>query len=35
VAVRDSKHREGAVLIFALQEWQSFVSGVKAGDLTL
>jgi Domain of unknown function (DUF397) len=35
VAVRDSKHQEGVVLIFALQEWQSFVSGVKAGELTL
>lgn len=30
VAVRDSKHRDGPVLIFATHEWQSFISGVKA-----
>ncbi|HTE84987.1 MAG TPA: DUF397 domain-containing protein [Dehalococcoidia bacterium] len=35
VAVRDSKHRGGPVLTFAAQEWQSFVSGVKAGELAL
>jgi len=35
VAVRDSKHRGGPVLIFAPHEWESFVSGVKAGELTL
>lgn len=33
VAVRDSKHRDGPVLIFGLSEWQSFVSGIKAGKL--
>lgn len=32
VAVRDSKHRDGPVLIFAPHEWQSFISGVKAGE---
>jgi Domain of unknown function (DUF397) len=35
VAVRDSKHWGGPVLIFAPHEWESFVSGVKAGELTL
>ncbi len=35
VAVRDSKDRGGPVLIFASREWQSFVSCVKAGELTL
>lgn len=32
VAVRDSKHRDGLVLIFASHEWQSFIGGVKAGE---
>jgi len=32
VAVRDSKHREGPVLIFAPHDWQSFISGVKQGS---
>ncbi len=35
VAVRDSKHRDGPVLIFALDEWQSFISGVKAAGSNL
>ena len=35
VAVRDSKHRGGPVLTFAAHEWQSFISGVKAGKLAL
>jgi Domain of unknown function (DUF397) len=35
VAVRDSKDRNGPVLIFAAHEWQSFVSGVKAGQVRL
>ncbi len=35
VAVRDSKHRDGTVLIFGPSEWQSFISGVKAGELKL
>jgi Domain of unknown function (DUF397) len=34
VAVRDSKHRDGPVLIFALHEWQSFISEVKARGIT-
>jgi len=32
VAVRDSKHRDGPVLTFAAHEWQSFISGIKAGQ---
>ncbi len=32
VAVRDSKHRDGPVLTFALPEWRSFISGIKAGQ---
>ena len=31
VAVRDSKHQDGPVLIFASREWQSFISGMKTG----
>ncbi|GAA2661411.1 DUF397 domain-containing protein [Paractinoplanes durhamensis] len=32
VAVRDSKHRNGAALVFTRNEWRSFVAGVKAGE---
>ena len=35
VAVRDSKHRDGPVLIFGSSEWQSFASGVRAGEFNL
>jgi predicted secreted Zn-dependent protease len=35
VAVRDSKHRDRPVLIFTSREWQTFVSGIKTGELTL
>ena len=31
VAVRDSKYRDGPVLIFAIHEWRSFISAVTAG----
>ncbi len=34
VAVRDSKHRGGPVLIFAPREWHIFVSGIKADEPT-
>jgi Domain of unknown function (DUF397) len=34
VAVRDSKHRDGPVLILAPRDWQTFVNGVKAGEIT-
>ncbi|MFI5956594.1 DUF397 domain-containing protein [Cryptosporangium sp. NPDC051539] len=33
VGVRDSKHREGAVLAFDAQAWTSFLSGLKSGPL--
>jgi Domain of unknown function (DUF397) len=32
VAVRDSKDREGPVLIFASAQWQLFTAEVKAGE---
>jgi Domain of unknown function (DUF397) len=32
VAVRDSKSRNGAKLIFERDEWRTFVAGVRAGD---
>jgi hypothetical protein len=32
VAVRDSKDRSGAVLLFQSQEWAAFVRGVRAGE---
>ena len=35
VAVRDSKHRNGAVLKFSWSEWEAFLSGVEAGEFDL
>lgn len=35
VAVRDSKHREGAVLCFTHAEWAAFVGGAKDGEFDL
>lgn len=35
VAVRDSKHRDGPALVFAHDEWEAFVGGVKAGEFDL
>ncbi|GIF17287.1 hypothetical protein BJ973_000010 [Actinoplanes tereljensis] len=32
VAIRDSKNRNGAALVFSRAEWREFVEGVKAGD---
>lgn len=32
VAVRDSKDRDGAVLVFTGGEWVAFVAGVRAGE---
>lgn len=29
VAIRDSKDRGGAVLLFTVQEWQTFLMGVR------
>ena len=35
VAVRDSKHRNGAVLEFSHSEWEAFLRGVAAGQFKL
>lgn len=35
VAVRDSKHHAGPVLVFTLDEWQAFIDGVRAGEFDL
>jgi hypothetical protein len=33
VAVRDSKHPDGAALIFTAQEWAGFAKAVKQGEV--
>jgi hypothetical protein len=33
VAVRDSKNRQGPVLVFTPVEWDAFLAGVRAGEL--
>lgn len=35
VAVRDSKNRDGGVLIFTPDEWDAFVDGTKIGEFDL
>lgn len=35
VAVRDSKDRDGGVLVFPQASWSAFLADVKAGHLTL
>ena len=35
VAVRDSKDRNGPVLVFTPREWDAFVSGVRDGEFDL
>jgi hypothetical protein len=30
-AVRDSKHPQGPILVFATDQWRAFVQGIKAG----
>jgi hypothetical protein len=32
VAVRDSKHPTGPVLVFSPDEWAAFIKGVKDGE---
>jgi hypothetical protein len=32
IAVRDSKDRNGPVLVFTLGEWAAFLSGVRSGE---
>ena len=34
-AVRDSKDREGPVLVFAPDEWRAFTAGVRGGEFDL
>lgn len=33
VAVRDSKHREGPVLLFDAENWRSFLGGLRTSKL--
>jgi hypothetical protein len=35
VAVRDSKHQHGPVLIFRSDEWRAFLAGVRGGEFEL
>jgi hypothetical protein len=35
VAVRDTKDREGAALVFTHAEWAAFVAGVRDGEFDL
>jgi hypothetical protein len=35
VAVRDSKDRQGPVLLFTPAEWEAFVGGVHDGEFEL
>ena len=35
IAVRDSKDREGPVLIFSPVEWRAFIGGVHDGEFDL
>jgi Domain of unknown function (DUF397) len=32
VAVRDSKNRQGGVLVFTPDEWKAFIGGVRKGE---
>lgn len=32
MAVRDSKHPDGPVLLFSADQWQAFTEGVKLGE---
>lgn len=35
VAVRDSKDREGPMLMFTAHEWEAFIGGVQDGEFKL
>jgi hypothetical protein len=35
VAVRDSKHKDGAILLFTPLEWKAFIGGVRKGEFDL
>jgi hypothetical protein len=33
--VRDSKDRDGSVLVFSADEWRAFTDGVRGGEFEL
>jgi hypothetical protein len=35
VGVRDSKDREGPVLVFTAREWEAFIGGARDGEFGL
>jgi hypothetical protein len=35
IAVRDSKDREGPVLVFTAHEWEAFLGGARDGEFEL
>ncbi len=35
IAVRDSKHPKGPILLFTQEEWDAFVAGAKDGEFDL
>ena len=35
VAVRDSKHRDGATLCYSRADWSSFITAAKSGSFDL
>jgi hypothetical protein len=35
VAVRDSKHRQGPMLVFTPTEWAAFTAGLRDGEFDL
>lgn len=35
VAVRDTKDRDGAALVFTHSEWEAFVAGVRDGEFDM
>lgn len=35
VGVRDSKNQHGPVLVFTSADWQTFIGGVKSGEIGL
>jgi hypothetical protein len=35
VAVRDSKNRQGSVLVFTPAEWEAFLGGARNGEFDL
>jgi hypothetical protein len=35
VGVRDSKDREGPVLVFTANEWEAFIGGARDGEFEL